>query len=189
LIEAAALVLAVGFTSAAAYIVGSRTATNTVLERAENELVPAAAKDVIEELLVNPDTSYLMKRVVRDYAQGRRLSLTGGFKGEKVGGKMVITSTADEPAVLESTPIDEPVVIDSVVEKLRTQDSWDEFMHPKEPLRMDTVWVKKTPTGYVRLSDEDYQTLRSRHGLQPMPVEWFKDEVDEDGNPLPHGTS
>jgi hypothetical protein len=190
MIEAVVLLLAVGFSAGAAYIVGSRRATEAVLTEAEERIAPAAAKDVIEELLVNPDTAHLMKQVVRDYAQGRRRVLTGGFKVEHNGKKAYIVTDDKNPAVLDETPVtDEKFVIDTINEHLGSQDGWEKYMHPKPPIEIDYQWFKKLPNGNtVWITDEEYQNLRVLHGLEPMPPLAFRDEVDEEGNPL-DGTS
>lgn len=64
--------MSVGFAAGIAYILGSRTATNAVLAEAEERLAPAAAKDVINELLSHPDTREEMRGVIKNYTRGER---------------------------------------------------------------------------------------------------------------------
>lgn len=126
MINAAVIVLVAGFSAAIAYIVGSRKATSAVLEEAEDRLSPAAAKDVIEELLANPDTSHLMKQVVRDYVQGRRVA--NGKKEKSVKGKTIIVP---ESGVLDETPDYGPFVVDSGLENIKRGFSNYDTDHPE----------------------------------------------------------
>ena len=111
MIEAAVFVLAAGFSLALGLVIGSKLATKNVLAAVEEDYDVAVVRDLFEELLANPDTSYYARKIIIDHINSRKSFAVGR---DVRGKKIVVPITLDEAPKFG----DEQFVVDSGVQNI-----------------------------------------------------------------------